>query len=197
VNQEGREERFRDLYDSMRSRLTSYALRRTLSPEDAADVIAEVFTIAWRRIDDIPRDDAGILWLYATARRVIANRGRKVMHQQQVIERLRHLAGMSLVPMAHPGHERSMIGVLVLSRMDEDDREILMLAGWEGLGTAELACTLQCSPTAARIRLHRARARLSAALISAGVDSGPPVGRRDSEPLADSANQVTEEAREK
>jgi len=196
VDVEGREERFRGLYDSMRSRLISYALRRTHSPEDAADVMAEVFTIAWRRIDDIPRDDSSIFWLYATARRVIANRGRKVIHQQQVRERLRHQAGMSLGLVAHAGHERSMIGVLVLSRMDEDDREILMLAGWEGLDTAELACTLQCSPAAARIRLHRARARLSAALVSAGVDSSPVVKRRDFEALAESTNKVTEDARE-
>jgi RNA polymerase sigma-70 factor, ECF subfamily len=195
VDVDGPEERFRSLYDSMRSHLISYALRRTHSPEDAADVMAEVFTIAWRRIDDIPRDDSSMLWLYATARRVIANRGRKVVHQQQVMERLRQQAGTSLAPVAHAGHERSMIGVLVLSRMDEDDREILMLAGWEGLDTAELACVLQCSPVAARIRLHRARARLSAALVSAGVDS-PVVRRREFEPLAESTNKFTEDARE-
>ena len=103
-----REERFRNLYGSMRSRLLSYALRRTHSPEDAADVIAEVFTIAWRRIDDIPRDDSSVLWLYATARRVVANRGRKVMYQQKVIDRLRQQAGVSLTSMAHGSHERSM-----------------------------------------------------------------------------------------
>jgi RNA polymerase sigma-70 factor (ECF subfamily) len=180
----------------MRSRLISYALRRTHSPEDAADVIAEVFTIAWRRFDDVPRDDSSVLWLYATARRVIANRGRKVMHLQRAIERLRQQAGVSLTSMGHASHERSMVGVLVLSRMDEDDREILMLAGWEGLNTAELACTLQCSPAAARIRLHRARARLSAALASAGVDSSPLAKRRDSESSAETANRVTEDARE-
>ena len=37
-----------------------------------------------------------------------------------------------------------------------------MLVGWEGLRSAELARLLGCSPTAARIRLHRARARLIA-----------------------------------
>jgi hypothetical protein len=64
------------------------------------------------------------------------------------------------------------------------------------LDTAEIACTLQCSPAAARIRLHRARARLSAALVSAGVDSSPVVKRRDFEALAESTNKVTEDARE-
>jgi hypothetical protein len=37
----------------------------------------------------------------------------------------------------------------------------LMLAGWEGLNAAQMGRVLGCSPTAARIRLHRARARLT------------------------------------
>jgi RNA polymerase sigma-70 factor (ECF subfamily) len=37
-----------------------------------------------------------------------------------------------------------------------------MLAGWEGLNAVDIGRVLGCSPTAARIRLHRARARLKA-----------------------------------
>jgi len=44
-----------------------------------------------------------------------------------------------------------------------------MLAGWEGLSASQLAYTLERSPLAARIRLHRARARLAAALDAAGL----------------------------
>jgi RNA polymerase sigma-70 factor (ECF subfamily) len=53
-----------------------------------------------------------------------------------------------------------MMARLALGRMTEDDRELLMLAGWEGLDSVQLACVLGCSPAAARIRLHRARSRL-------------------------------------
>jgi RNA polymerase sigma-70 factor (ECF subfamily) len=38
------------------------------------------------------------------------------------------------------------------------------LAAWEGLGPAELATALGCSPNAATIRLHRARRRLESVI---------------------------------
>ncbi len=49
---------------------------------------------------------------------------------------------------------------LCLKILPENDREVLMLAGWEGLNASEMGRVLGCSPTAARIRLHRARSRL-------------------------------------
>jgi hypothetical protein len=38
--------------------------------------MADVFLIAWRRLDEVPEGEAARVWLYATARRVIANRKR-------------------------------------------------------------------------------------------------------------------------
>ena len=71
---ESREERFRRLYDTGHVRVVAYALRRTTNNEDAADVVAETFAIAWRRLDDVPLGEREVPWLYAVARRVIANR---------------------------------------------------------------------------------------------------------------------------
>ena len=71
---ESREERFRRLYDPGRARVVAYAVRRTTNYEDTADVVAETFAIAWRRIDDIPHGEREVPWLYPVARRVIANR---------------------------------------------------------------------------------------------------------------------------
>jgi DNA-directed RNA polymerase specialized sigma24 family protein len=60
---ENREARFRVLFEAGRSPLSSYTLRRTKSPEDAADLLAETFLIAWQRLEDLPEGEAGILWL--------------------------------------------------------------------------------------------------------------------------------------
>jgi RNA polymerase sigma-70 factor (ECF subfamily) len=43
-------------------------LRRTDNADDAADVIAETFLTAWRRLDEIPAGDQARLWLYGVAR---------------------------------------------------------------------------------------------------------------------------------
>jgi len=50
-----------------------------------------------------------------------------------------------------------------LAALRESDREVLMLVAWEGLGPNALAKALGCSKNAAVVRLHRARARLTAA----------------------------------
>jgi RNA polymerase sigma-70 factor, ECF subfamily len=162
-------ERFKNLYDSTRARLFAYALRRTGSPEDAADVTAEVFTIAWQKWSQVPDNDPQILWLYAVARRVLANRYRKMEHQGEVFERLRVEARRSFSDSASSALEESMLGAEVFAGLKEPDREILMLSGWEGLNTSELAYTLGCSPIAARIRLHRARTRLTTVLGAVGL----------------------------
>jgi RNA polymerase sigma-70 factor, ECF subfamily len=47
-----------------------------------------------------------------------------------------------------------------LARLSDGDREALILVAWEGLSTAEGATAFGCSPTAFRVRLHRARRRL-------------------------------------
>jgi len=157
-------ELFKKLYDSTRARLFAYALRRTASAEDAADVTAEVFTIAWQKWDQVPENDPQILWLYAVARRVLANRYRKIEHQGEIFEELRMEARRSFSDSVSPAIEEPMLGAEVLALLKEPDREILMLSGWEGLNASQLAYTLECSPLAARIRLHRARTRLQARL---------------------------------
>ena len=48
-----------------------------------------------------------------------------------------------------------------LARLNEADREILLLAAWEELSTTEIAAVLGCSVNAAALRLHRARKRLT------------------------------------
>jgi RNA polymerase sigma factor (sigma-70 family) len=166
---EQRAERFRAIYESTRPRLLAYALRRTRSPEDAADVVAETFAIAWRRLDAVPEGNASLLWLYATARKVLANHHRQALRRFELVDRLGSLLERALVSEQAIGDDQ-LAARSALRRLDGDDRELLMLASWEGLGSADLAQLLGCSPTAVRIRLHRARARLAAAMEAVGLD---------------------------
>jgi RNA polymerase sigma factor (sigma-70 family) len=140
--------------------MLAYALRRTSSPEDAADVVAETFAVAWRRLDDLPTGDDRILWFYATARRVLANHHRRVRRRDELIDRIASELRCGLVHVESVDTDRVAL-LAAFRRLGEADRELLMLAGWDGLDSAELARLLRCSRTAVRIRLHRARARLT------------------------------------
>lgn len=54
----------------------------------------------------------------------------------------------------------------VLEELSPQDRELITLIAWEGLTPTQAAAVLDLSPATARVRLHRARARLRSALTT-------------------------------
>jgi RNA polymerase sigma-70 factor (ECF subfamily) len=167
-----RRERFEALYRECCGPVSGYVLRRTENPEDAADVIAETFLIAWRRLDDVPASEQR-LWLYGVARRVSANhrRGRRV--RTSLTERL--TAELASAPrLSEPTDDLAALGT-AFRRLSDADREVLALEGWEGLGYEQIATVLGCSRNAVRIRLHRARRRLARQLTDQQSGEHPPV----------------------
>jgi RNA polymerase sigma-70 factor (ECF subfamily) len=141
--------------------LRNYARRR--GSTDADGLAAEVMTIAWRRLPDVPKDDPRP-WLYATARNLLLEEGRK---------RRRVGAEATTEPLA-PAPELDEIdpqlrrALLSLSALD---REALLLVAWEDLTPAQAAKALGINPTAFRVRLLRARRRLRSHLESAAPDA--------------------------
>jgi len=150
-----RRRRFDALFAAYRSDIVAYCGWRAASATDAQDAVAEVFLTAWRRLDEVPEGDAARIWLYATARRVIANQRRASRRRAALRERL------AQEPAAAP-QETSSEHALVheaLSRLGPRDREVLLLAEWEGLSPAQIAAVMGCLTVTARGRLHRARRR--------------------------------------
>src|ERR671925_780839 len=83
-----RRRRFDALFASYNADIVAYCGWRAVSASDAQDAAAEVFLTAWRRLDELPEGDAARLWLYATARRVIANQRRSSRRRSALLERL-------------------------------------------------------------------------------------------------------------
>ncbi|GLW09470.1 hypothetical protein Misp01_45990 [Microtetraspora sp. NBRC 13810] len=155
--------RFEAVYRRTYEQILGYAVRRCASPEDAADIVAETYVIAWRRMAELPPGEAGRLWLYGVARRVLANhrRGerRRATRHAELTAETEHLYA------AAPAHRGEHDGVReAMDLLSDDDRELLALSVWEELDPGEIAEVLGCSRNAARIRLHRARKRFARAL---------------------------------
>lgn len=134
-----------------------YALRRS-DRDTAQDVVAETFAVAWRRLDAVPRDP--LPWLYAVARRVLANQRRSTARREALKTALARSTAGFAAPVDHDLAD-------ALRRLPSGDRELLTLVAWEGLSPREAAAALGCSDTACRLRLHRARRRLAALLDAA------------------------------
>lgn len=159
------EARFSNLYREHGREIMGYALRRTTAPEDAADALAETFLVAWRRLADVPAGGEARLWLFGTARRVLANQRRAERRRTRLAEALREALWQGADTLSAPDRERADL-MRALAELDSADRELLMLIGWEELTPAEAARVLDISPLAARTRLHRARRRLRSLLAN-------------------------------
>lgn len=156
------ETRFRELFASAYPALRRYAHHRGLNGPDADDLVAEVLTIAWRRLDALPTDDP-IPWLFAVARNVRRNDLRKGARLRRLSERLRNTRELT-TPAYEPADVEAADIRAALAALRDDDRELLLLIGWDGLTPTQAASTLRCSPNTLRVRLHRARDRLAAQL---------------------------------
>jgi RNA polymerase sigma-70 factor (ECF subfamily) len=143
-------------------------MRRAPDPQDAADLLADVYLVAWRRRDCLPPDDEQRPWLFGVARKLLANHRRRIDRAEGVTDALATELARAVLPPDPDGH--SAVLRAALATLGEDDRELLMLAAWEGLTPAEIAIATGRAAGTVRVRLHRARARLRQALQE--IDAG-------------------------
>jgi RNA polymerase sigma factor (sigma-70 family) len=161
----GSEARFEELYRGYADRVHAYARRRSTSAA-ADDVVAEVFLVAWRRLDRVPDDP--FPWLLAVARRVLANRRRAEGRAAALRDRLADSSCPAVVAAeATAGDDRV---ARALAGLGERDRELLLLIAWEGLDQAEVAEVLELRRGTVAVRLHRARQRFAEALAAQDDD---------------------------
>jgi len=120
-----REEDFRRLYAEHFDAVLGFALRRTDRPDDAADVTADTFLVAWRRLSHLPAGDAARPWLYGVARRVLANQRRGDGRRAALGDRLRHQLAHAVGDLADDVAHRADVTAAMkrLSARDEPGRD--------------------------------------------------------------------------
>lgn len=168
-------QRFEAIYRAHYAAIVRFAHRRT-DPASADEVVAETFTVAWRRLDDVPVDP--LPWLYVVARNLLygeqRSAGRARRNAVSVADAFG--AGLGRDPAdAYAERERLLHA---LSTLSELDREALRLVAWEGLDQRDAAHVLGTTRVAFAMRVSRARRRLAAALAAA--DASADVSRSQS-----------------
>ena len=148
--------RFREIYETYERQVLAYFLRRT-DPANARDGAAETFLVAWRRIDRVPDHEGTLPWLYAVARRVLANQ-RRGRDRYAALSRKLSTAAASPTPSPEALLMRRVEDEQVLdalARLRPVDREIIRLAVWEELPHAQIAKVVGTTAHAITQRLHR------------------------------------------
>ena len=165
-----RERAFRRIYAAHFDAVLAYALRRVDRPEDAGDVTAETFLVAWRRLAHAPRGPELRPWLYGVARRVLANHRRGEKRRIALGQRLRREL-KAHVPDSSDDVVQQADVTAAMRLLSARDQEVLELHLWEGLESREIAEVLGLTTAVVRPRLSRARTRLRELL---GNDPSPP-----------------------
>jgi len=164
-------ERFEALYTGSYQEITGY-VRRRVPPDAADDVVAQVFTVAWRRFGEVPGPPQDRLWLFGVARNCAAE------HHRAATRRLRLRTRLSQEPaaVAHvpgpggPDHDPGPV-LAALASLKPRDREALQLVLWDELSHAEAAAVLGCTVNAFELRYRRARNRVRDAIAAAWADA--------------------------
>jgi RNA polymerase sigma-70 factor, ECF subfamily len=159
--------RFEGIYERHREDVALY-VRRRVAADSVEDLVAETFLVCWRRLDDVPRDP--LPWLYAVARRLLANHYRATA-RRPVAARV-SVAEDGFLPI-----EGDDVLATAFARLGDADREVLRLVAWEQLSLRAAARVLGCSQVACRVRFHRAKRRL-AVLLEALEAPDAAAGRR-------------------
>jgi RNA polymerase sigma factor (sigma-70 family) len=170
---------FTALYDRHARALLRYCARR-VGPAAAEDVVATTFLLAYeRRANFDPRLSDGLPWLYGIATNVLRR------HRRDEVRAYRALARAGIDPLfnaagVHEGHERrageradasaqSRKVAAALARLPRRQRDVLLLVALADLEYSEVADALGIPVGSVRSALHRARAKVRAALGAGGT----------------------------
>jgi len=175
------------LLDTYGGRIYALALRLCRRPEDAEDLVQEIFLQAFRKWEQFDGRSSPTTWLFTIAVRACQRMHRRRSGQPQRIESLDQLlpfneARVATVPSGQkPGAgERAQREAVerveeAIASLPPEFRLPLVLKDIIELPVADVATALNIKPATVKTRLHRARLRLRKALIEAlPQHDGPP-----------------------
>jgi RNA polymerase sigma-70 factor (ECF subfamily) len=171
------ERAFEQLFRDLGPRIHAYLCRRAGSAV-ADDLLAETFLVVWRRRDELPPAPDRSAWIHGVARRLLLAHWREANADPVLMPSMESPATTVLLEpvtgAARPDDRRQHL-VHALDGLPDVDRELITLTVWERMTTREAALVVGLKPGAARVRLHRARRRLAAAVED--VDAGEPAAQ--------------------
>lgn len=158
---------FRQMFVSHYARVVRYVEGQLSDRATAEDIAAEVFDIAWRKLD--PGEPFGLPWLIRTAMHKTRDHQRRAYRGAAAVETLARFAETADEPL---GSLDRIALYEAMKSLSEKDLQIVRLTYWDGLTASEVAQVLRMREGAVWTRLHRARAQLRISLGDAAGSGG-------------------------
>lgn len=166
---------FEELVRRYEKRVYAVALRSSGSPEDAADIVQEVFLRAWRSIESFRGDSGFSTWLFRITMNLCVDFARHKQAQPQTQSIVDEEENERQVPDTAPTPEEHLenreLGrelAAALEEISEEHRRIVLLRDVSGMSYTEIADVLEISEGTVKSRLSRARIALRKVLLRRG-----------------------------
>jgi len=162
----------RQIFDE-HARYVWRTLRHLGIPEaDAPDLCQEVFVTVHRKLSSFEGRSSLRTWLYGICIRIASEHRRRphVRKETQLSEPAREAHEEQATAPDSSAEQRSAVQHL-LSVLDEDKRQVVVLYEIEGFSMKEVAEILECPVQTAYSRLHAARALMLAAFNAESGDA--------------------------
>lgn len=169
--------RFEAVFDQHHGDVWSF-IARCAGRQVADDLAGQVFVVAFERrasFDPALGEVRG--WLFGIARNLVRTRRRSDGRRIRAFARManqRHQQpdeSQHIVDADELRVEQRLV-LAALQRLSEDDRELLVLAVWEGLSYTQIAAVIGVPIGTVRSRLSRARKRLRELVERSGEEHG-------------------------
>jgi RNA polymerase sigma-70 factor (ECF subfamily) len=165
----GNSRAFAELFDLHYDRVFRHVVGIADQAADADEVTASAFFELWRRRDRVRVVNGSVLpWLLVTALNLARNHGRGTRRYQALLHRLPRDRDrwdpIASIDDRYEAADRSTAVSLAVARLKPVDAQLIALTVQAELPIADAAAALGIPAGTARVRLHRARARLRAEL---------------------------------
>jgi RNA polymerase sigma factor (sigma-70 family) len=169
------ERQFRLMYERNYAPISAYVRRRVRRGDGIdADIVAEVFVVAWRRFLEVPEQTKELPWLYGVARNLVANHFRSVQRTTALADRLMVEERASAI--SSTGSSELELRVRrAVDQLSDLDREIFRLIHWEELSHEEVGLSVGITAKAVERRVARARKKVRDYLASLDKFIAPTV----------------------
>ncbi|MEV4808724.1 RNA polymerase sigma factor [Micromonospora avicenniae] len=149
----------------------AYASDR-LGGEDAQNLLAEVFVVAWRRLAII-KEGRELAWLFNITRQLVMQHPRNQAGEATFQGKLYSRPDSSQAVCPDPAASNRAEVLAALAALRAADREVLLLRYWYDLSAGESAKVLECNTVTFTVRLHRAHRRFEVVCRDRSIEPRP------------------------
>lgn len=167
---QGREEAFEELLGRYSTKVHSLASRLTRNPEDAEEVLQDVFVTVYRKIAGFEGKSSFSSWLYrvtvnAAFMKLRKRRQDPALQLEDVLLQNQNVSALNSPESAYVDAEsmrHEMLEALeqAIQKLPDDYRPVFILRDVDGLTSREVGKILDLTVPAVKSRLHRSRIML-------------------------------------